>query len=237
MRDGFSAEQGRRLAARDQCRGDDDIGLLGALVYGLGLALHPAGRHRPGIAANPFGALTFLVGFVRHVEELGAQRLDLLLDCGAYIRGFDHGAHAFGGGNGLQACNAGAQNQHTGSLHGTGGGHQHGHEARVVMRCQQHRLVTSDVGLGRQHVEALCPRGTRRRFKGEGGDTAFGHLADHFAVERVEHAHQEAAAVYQRELLIVGRDHFEYELRAVGVGGASQGGPHDLIGTVRNAGV
>ncbi|MCY1173544.1 hypothetical protein D9M71_277740 [compost metagenome] len=105
------------------------------------------------------------------------------------------------------------------------------------MGCQQHGLVAGDVGLRRQHVQALRPRGSRRGFQGEGGNTAFGHLADQFTVEGVEHAHQKAAAVDQGQFLVVGGDHFEYQLGAVGIGGASKGSTHGFIGTVRNGGV
>ncbi|MNJ65026.1 hypothetical protein D3C77_610180 [compost metagenome] len=83
----------------------------------------------------------------------------------------------------------------------------------------------------------MCPRGARRGFQGEGGNAAFGQLADQLAVERVEHAHQEAATVDQGQFLVVGGDHFEHQLGAVGIGCTPQGSTHGLIGTVRNAGI
>ncbi len=66
-------QQHRRLAARDQRGGDDDVGLDRALVHQLGLALHPVRRHRPRIAAHALRDLALFVGQERHVEELAAS--------------------------------------------------------------------------------------------------------------------------------------------------------------------
>ena len=100
----------------------------------------------------------FFVGD-RHFNEFAAQRFDLLFGRMADIEGFDHGAQTFGGGNGLQAGNASAQNQHLGRFDRACGGHEHGHEARVILGGQQHRLVAADIGLGGQHIHRLRARG------------------------------------------------------------------------------
>src|SRR3990167_8621540 len=67
---------------------------------------------------------------------------------------------------------------------------RHRHEARVVVGGQQHGLVAGDIGLRREHVEALRARGARRAFEGEGGDAAGIHPRDSLVAERVEHADQ-----------------------------------------------
>ena len=50
------------------------------------LARQPARRHRPGVAADALGRFLLFVGLVRHVDELAAERLDLLLDARAARR-------------------------------------------------------------------------------------------------------------------------------------------------------
>src|SRR5438445_9777939 len=44
-------------------------------------------------------------------------------------------------------------------LDGARGGHQHRHEALVVVRGHQYGLVAGDIGLQGQHVHALCAGG------------------------------------------------------------------------------
>ncbi|MNJ27025.1 hypothetical protein D3C77_215210 [compost metagenome] len=157
MRNGVGAQQRRRLAAWNQRGGDDNVSLLGALMHRLGLTLHPAGRHRAGVTTDAFGTFAFFIGFVGHVDELGAQRLDLLFYRRTHVGGFDHRTQALGRGNGLQPRNARTQNQYASGFDGTSGSHQHRHEAWIVVSGQQHRLVAGNVGLRRQHVEALRP--------------------------------------------------------------------------------
>ncbi|RMQ81961.1 hypothetical protein ALP97_200007 [Pseudomonas salomonii] len=145
--DGFGTEQGRGFAARDQRRGDDDVRLFGAFMHGQGLTLHPARRHRACVTANTDRAFTLFIGFVGHVDELGAEGLDLLFYGRAHVRRFDHGAQAFRRGDGLQAGDTRAEDQHARGFDGAGGSHQHRHEAWVVMGCQQHRFIAGNVGL------------------------------------------------------------------------------------------
>ncbi|CAG9187763.1 hypothetical protein LMG23994_07210 [Cupriavidus pinatubonensis] len=82
---GLFLQQHGCLAARDQRGGDDDIGLLGALVDQFGLAAHPVRRHRARIAAHALRNLAFFVGDERDVEELAAERFDLLLHRRAHV--------------------------------------------------------------------------------------------------------------------------------------------------------
>jgi len=117
-------------------------------MHGQCLALHPAGRHRAGVAAYANGALAFFVGLIRHVDKLGSKRFDLLFNRRSHIAGFDYGTQALGGGNGLQTCNTGTQNKHASGFDGTGGGHQHRHKPRIVVSGDQDGFIAGDIGLG-----------------------------------------------------------------------------------------
>ncbi|MNT74305.1 hypothetical protein D3C72_2131150 [compost metagenome] len=100
------------------------------------LTLHPAGGHRSCVTADTFCAFTFFIGLVRNVDEFGAQRLNLLLHRRTHVRGFDHCTEALGRRDGLQPGHTGTENQHSRSFDGACGGHQHRHEARIVMSSQ-----------------------------------------------------------------------------------------------------
>src|SRR5206468_7360751 len=52
-----------------------------------------------------------ILGFERELDELAAQALDLLLDDGPGVVGLDDGAEAFGRADGLQAGDAGADDE------------------------------------------------------------------------------------------------------------------------------
>ena len=140
-------DQYRRSAARDQCRGDDHIGLrhtFGDLGF---LPLEPAWRHRFGIAADTHSGLTLLVGLVRHINEFAAQRLDLLFHAGAHVAGFDHCTEPLRGGNGLQAGHTDSKDYHARGLDGAGCCHQHREKALVFFSRHHHSLVAGNVGL------------------------------------------------------------------------------------------
>ena len=197
---GGFGQQRRRAAARDQRSGDDDVGLACACMHEFSLTAHPVGRHRAGIAADTLGDLAFFVRQERHVEEFGAQRFDLLLHGGAHVGGFDDRAQALGRGNRLQARHTGAEDQHTRRFDGAGGGHQHRHEALVVVRGHHHRLVAGNVGLRGEHVHALRARGARRGFQRERGDVGRSQARGVLVIKRVEHADQHGAGLHLRKL-------------------------------------
>ena len=140
-------DQHRCLAAGDEGRGDHHVGLTDALGHGLGLAFQPGRRHRACIATHTGGGLAFLVGLVGHVDELGTQRLDLLLHGRTHVRGLDHRTQTAGRGDGLQTGHAGAQDDHTGCLGGTRSRHHHGEEALIQVGGDQHGLVSCNIGL------------------------------------------------------------------------------------------
>jgi hypothetical protein len=208
-----------------------------ALVHGLGLALHPAGRHGPRVTADTDGAFALFVGLVGHVDELGAEGFDLLFHRGAHVRRFDHGTQTFRRGNACKPGHAGAENQHARRFHGTCSGHQHRHEARIVMSGQQHGFIAGNVGLRGQHIQALGAGGTRCGLERERGHAALGHFGDGFIVERVEHAHHNGAALDQRQLAVAGRDHLKNQLRTKRIVGAANDRACRFISTVDNTGV
>ena len=97
------------------------------------------------------------------VDELAAERLDLLFCCRTQIGCFNHGAQALTGCNGLQTRNTHTQYHDASGLNGACGGHHHREEAGVLVCCQQNRLVTSQVSLRRQNVRALRTRDARNQ--------------------------------------------------------------------------
>ena len=139
--------------------------------------VEPALRHRPGVAADAFGGFLLLGGLVRHVDELGAERLDLLLDARPHVARLDHGAQPLGGGDRLQAGDADAEDDDARRLDRAGGRHQHREEALVLVGGDHHRLVAGDVGLARQHVHALRARRARRGLEREAGQAGGGQRA------------------------------------------------------------
>ena len=83
-----------------------------------------SGRQLAGVAALGLGVAEAL-----DLEELRAERLDLLLDGGADVEGGDDGAEPARGGDRLQAGDAGAEHEHLGGRDRARGGHQHREEA------------------------------------------------------------------------------------------------------------
>ena len=164
FRDSGGMQQGRCLAARNQRGGDDDVSQLGLLVHRLGLTLHPRSRHRPRVAANALGAFALFIGLERHIDELGAERFDLLFkppDARPKLRSPHPGAWPWRWP--CKPATPAPRIRMRAALTVPGSGHQHRHKARIVVRRQQHGFVAGDVGLRREHVQALRAGGTRMR--------------------------------------------------------------------------
>ena len=186
----LAADQRRRLLARNQRRGDDDVGLARVLGHQLGLTALVVVRHFLGVH-TVVGLLLFIAH--RYFDELAAQAFHLLFGGRAHVGGLHHRPQALGRGNGLQTRHTHPHDQHAGRLHGTGGGHQHRHEARVVVRRQQYRFIAGDVVLAGQHIHALRPRGTRQQLHGKGRHLARSQLREGGALERSQLADQHSA--------------------------------------------
>jgi len=101
---------------------------------------------------------------------------------------------------------------------------------------QHHRLVAGDVGLAREHVEALGARGARRGFERKGAQARGGQALQALGIEGVEHADQGGAGAHEGQLGGAGRAHLEHQLGPKGAGGIDHLGPDRLVGGVGGAG-
>jgi hypothetical protein len=116
------------------------------------------------------GVTAGAVGRNAGIDELGAERFDLLTGGGTHVVGFDHGAQTLAGGNGLQAGDTGANDQHAGRADGAGGGGQHREELGAAGGGDQAALVAGAGSLRGQGIHALRARDARQQFEREGGD-------------------------------------------------------------------
>jgi len=168
-----------------------------------------------------------------NLDELSAQRLDLLLDIGAHVERFDDRAQTLGRGDRLQARDACAQHQQTRGFDGPGGGHQHRKEARVDVCRDQHRFVSADVGLTGEHIQTLRTGDPRRRFQGKRCQATGRHGFKASPVKGVKHANHRGARAHHAQLSRLRRPHFEDQIasqRLLGVGNLCTGVSIGLIG-------
>jgi len=182
------------------------------------------------------GDLAFFIGFERHVDELGAQRLDLFARGGPHVRGFDHRTQPLGRGDGLQAGHPGSQHDGARGFQGAGGGHHHGNQAAVIVRGEQHGLVAGQVGLGRQHVQALRAGDAGRGFQRESDESYRGHLFQAFGVEGIKHADDDSARFHLGQFSGSGRANLQDEFRAQRILGGTERSARGLIGVIQKAG-
>ena len=107
----FGDQAWRRLAG-DQGRGDDDVGILGLACVHLALRCLEALAHHLGVATTA-GAVFFVV----HLDELAAERLDLVGHFGTCVVGTHDGAQIGGRANGSQTGYTGTRDEHLGRRH------------------------------------------------------------------------------------------------------------------------
>ena len=158
-------DQPRRRAPRDQGRGDDDVLLLDVLGGECGLLGLILRRHRLGIAARRLRVLELLV---LDGEELRPQALHLFLGRRPHVGRRHNGAETPGRGDRLQAGNAHPHDEHLRRRHRAGRRHHHRQRAAVLLRRIDHRAVTRQVRLAREHVHRLRPRDARHQLHGKG---------------------------------------------------------------------
>ena len=177
---------------------DDDVerrDLVGELLL-LGLLLLVGQLAR--VAALALGALAGL-----ELEELRAERLDLLGDGGAHVVAGDLGAEAPRGGDRLQPGDARAEHEHLGRRDRAGGGHHHRQEAAEVVRRDEHGLVAGDVGLRGQRVHRLRARDARDRLHRERRRAGVGQRLRRLGVrERAEEADEDGVVAELGDLLV-----------------------------------
>ena len=146
----LGGDQLRRRLAGDQRGGDDDVDFLGLLGEHLALGLLEALAHHLGVAAAA-GAFFLVVD----LDELAAQRLDLVGHFGARVVGAHDGAQAGGGADRGQAGDAGADDEDLGRRHLARGGDLAGEEAAEGVGGLDHGAVAGDVGHRGQRVHLL----------------------------------------------------------------------------------
>ena len=179
--------------ARYRGRADDDIDVLqvfgeAALLFGAFVV-----GERTRIAA-------FACGADAEVEELAAERLDLLACFRTHVEAFDLCAQALGGRDRLQAGDARAHDQHLRGPDRAGRGGEHREEPRRQLRGDQHRLVAGHAGLRTEHIHRLRARGARQLLQRERDDPARG---DRFATRavglRLQDAEQHRTRLHPRD--------------------------------------
>jgi hypothetical protein len=156
-------------------------------------AVMRTGDFLPGIAA--VAALVLGPGrFERQLDEPGAEALDLFLHRRPDVVGLDFGAETAGGGDRLEAGDAGPDHERVRRLDRAGGGHHHRAHARHGVRGEQHGLVAGHRGHRRQHVHALGAGDAGNQFQGEAGDALRGEVVGGlWGAERVSHPDDDLA--------------------------------------------
>lgn len=104
------------------------------------------------------------------------------------------------------------------------------------MRRQQHGLVAGQVGLGRQHVQALRARDARRGFQREAGQAGGRQPHQAFGVERVQHAGHHGARLHVGQFLGGRRAHLQHQSGPQRILGRAQGRAGGLVGLVQISG-
>ncbi len=132
-------------------------------------------RHFLGIAAGGLGVLEFLV---LDGKEFRAEALDLLLGGRTHVGGGDDGAEPAGGGDRLQAGDAGAHDEYLGRRHRAGRRHHHRQRPAEFFGGIDHRAIAGQIGLAGEHVHRLCAGDARHQFHGESDKAGIGHLLE-----------------------------------------------------------
>ena len=117
---------------------------------------------RPGVAALALG-----VGDEVEFQRPAAERGDLLPGGAADVEAGDDRAEALGGGDRLQAGDAGAEDEDLGRRHGAGGGGHHPEEAARLAGGDQRRRVAGGGGLRGERVHRLGAGRARDRLHRE----------------------------------------------------------------------
>src|SRR5690606_32725752 len=94
---------------------------------------------------------------------------DLLGGGGPHVEARHHRTQPAGGGDGLEAGDAGSQDEDVGGTKGAGGGGEHREDPVAPDGCLQGGLVAGERGLGGQDVDRLGPSRARHEFEGEEG--------------------------------------------------------------------
>ncbi|MPL99903.1 hypothetical protein SDC9_46124 [bioreactor metagenome] len=158
-RDHVGEPQLRRIAARDQRRGDDDVHVGGKLAELLQLCFAELGARGRGIATCRGAVLGLFLEI--EIDEFGAHRFDLLGHFGTHVEGIGDRAKRGGRADRGQTRDAGADDQHLGRRHLARRRHLTGEEAAEVVRGLHHGAIARDVRHRAERVHLLRPRDPR----------------------------------------------------------------------------
>ena len=178
--DHFLSDQHRSELAGNQRGENHHVGFFDDGLDGLDFLGQPLFGQALGVTALAHGHLGRHAG----VKGLGAQRPGLFGSVGADVDGGDHGAQAFGGGDGLEAGHARADDHDVGGLDHAHGGADHGHELAHVVGGHEHALVAGHGAHGGQGVHALGAGNTRNAVQGEADAAGVAQFFHGFAVHR-----------------------------------------------------
>jgi len=222
-------QPGRRLAG-DQRGGDDDVCVLG--LGGVHLALRglEALAHDLGVAAAA-RALFFVID----LDELAAQRLDLVGHLGARVVGAHDGAQIGRRADGRQARHAGAGNEHLGRRH-LARGRDLAIEIAAKGICRlDHGAVAGHTRGGGERIHLLRARErARQAVDGQHRGLARRQLLHQLGVlRRPDEVDQRTAAPHQPHFVLAGRAHLEHDVGR----GPQLRGPSDDFGTGGAVGV
>jgi hypothetical protein len=199
----------RSTAARETMRGAGRPGIAAVVITASATAMLGLlfGREFARVAARAVGRYAGL-------DELGAQRFDLLAGGAAHVIGFDHGAQAARRGDRLQAGDANADDQHLRRTDGARRGGQHRQEAIYGIGGNEYRFVAADTGLRGQRIHRLRARDARHEFHGEAGDAAVAQRLDLGGARvRLHEADHHRAGLERADLRHAGRLHGQQDIR------------------------
>ena len=201
-------ELGRGFAG-DQRGGDDDVGVLGLLGVHLALRGLEAFAHDLGIAA---AARAFF--FVVHLDELAAQRLDLVGHLGARVVGAHDGAQVGSGADGGEARHTSACNEHLGRWHLACGCDLAVEKAAKRIGRLDHCAVSADPGGGGERVHLLsAAQSAWQAVDGQHRGLLEGQLLHQIGVlGRPDEVDEGGALAHQRHFLAAGRAHLENDV-------------------------
>jgi hypothetical protein len=167
------------------------------------------------------------------LDELCAERLDLLLRSAAHVVRFDHGAEALRCGDGLKSRDAGADHEHLRWTDRAGGGRQHRQKLGQLIRRDEHRLVACDGRLRGQCIHRLRARDARHQLHGEARQLAVAHRFDFGgAPMRLHESDQDCAGGELSDLLECQRLHGQNHLRVRKHGSRSLAPFDALVGSI-----
>ena len=126
----IATNEARRGTAGHLGGGDDHVGVSSGADDEVAAAIEGFFAEFGRVAAATFGVDAAKI----HVEKLCTKRTDLFSSGGAHVVGLNDCAEPAGGGDGLQAGDSSADDEHACRRNGSGGGHQHRERAAAALR-------------------------------------------------------------------------------------------------------